>query len=188
MEHEPRPSEAGRPISWRSRLDYALLGLVAAGSALAISELIAGLFLSAPSLVRTIGQRIIDITPAPLEDWAISTFGTNDKLVLVIGIVVVTLAIGAFLGLLARDRPRPAASGFAAFGGVGFVVGLTDPLAGSTLTLVAAVAAAAVGIGVLLGFRSLLQRSPSPAGAGTPVSPRRIFPHRFGRSCCRCGG
>ena len=161
-------------MSWRSRVDYALLGVVATGFALASSELIAGAFLSAPSLIRTIGQRIIDITPAPVEDWAISTFGTNDKLVLIIGIVVVSLAIGAFLGLLARERPGPAAGGFVAFGVVGFVVGLTDPLAGSTLTLVAAVVAASTGVVVLLGFRSLLRRPPSPAGAGTTGS-RRLF-------------
>ena len=148
--------------------------MVAAGFALASSELIAGLFVSAPSLIRTIGQRIIDITPAPLEDWAISTFGTNDKLVLIIGIVVVSLVIGALLGLLARNRPGRAAAGFVAFGVVGFVVGLTDPLAGSTLTLIAAVVAAATGVGVLLGIRSLLRRSPSPAGAGATGS-RRVF-------------
>ena len=175
MEHEPTlPEASAPPNSWRSRLDYVLLGMVATGSALAISELVAGLFLSAPSLVRTIGQRIIDITPAPVEDWAISTFGTNDKLALIIGIVVVSLAIGALLGLLAEKRPGPAAAGFVLFGVVGFVVGLTDPLAGSTLTLVAAVAAAASGVGVLLGLRSLLRRSPSPAGAGAPGS-RRVF-------------
>ena len=182
MEHEPPlpetspPSapESGATNPWRSRLDYALLGVVATGFALASSELIAGLFLNAPSLIRTIGQRIIDITPAPVEDWAISTFGTNDKLVLIIGIVVVSLAIGAILGLVARARPGPAAAGIVAFGVVGFVVGLTDPLAGSMLTLLAAVVAAATGVGVLLGFRTLLLRSPSPAGAGTTGS-RRIF-------------
>lgn len=182
MEHEPPLSEtspppapeAGAPNPRRSRLDYALLGMVATGFALASSELIAGLFLSAPSLIRTIGQRVIDITPAPVEDWAISTFGTNDKLVLIIGIVVVSLAIGALLGLLARDRPGPAAAGFVAFGVVGFVVGLTDPLAGSALALLAAVVAASAGVGVLLGFRTLLRRSPSPAGAGTTGS-RRLF-------------
>ena len=174
MQQEHPLPEASPPISWRSRLDYALLGVVAAGFALASSELIAGLFVSAPSLIRTIGQRIIDITPAPLEDWAISTFGTNDKLVLIIGIVVVSLVIGALLGLLARNRPGPAAAGFVAFGVVGFVVGLTDPLAGSTLTLIAAVVAAATGVAVLLGIRSLLRRSPSPAGAGATGS-RRVF-------------
>ena len=100
-------------------------------------------------------------------------------MVLITGIVVVSLVIGALLGLVSRERPRVAAAGFVAFGVVGFVVGLTDPLSGTLLTLVAAVVAAGVGVGLLVGLRSLLDRataeaagSPSPgAGAGS----RRAF-------------
>ena len=164
---DPSPS-----ITLRSRLDYALLGIVATGAALAVSELIAGLFLSAPSLIRAIGQWVIDITPAPVEDWAISTFGTNDKLALITGIVVVSLAIGALLGLLARNRPRAAAAGFVVFGVVGCVAGLSDPLAGATLTLVSAAAATLIGIGALLGLRSLLQRASAPDAGGSFASRR----------------
>lgn len=179
MEQES-PTPNGSRTSWRSRLDYSLIGLVATGAALAASELVAGLFLSAPSLIRTIGQRIIDITPGPVEDWAISTFGTNDKLALITGIVVVSLALGVLLGMLSQERPRLAVIGFLAFGVVGFVVGLTDPLSGAVLTLVAAVAAAGAGIGVLLGLRSLLRRSPPAQGtpslaAETLVGSRRDF-------------
>ena len=174
MEHEAPTPEPSPSISWRSRLDYAMSGAVAVGAALAVSELIAGLFLSAPSLILTIGQRVIDITPAPVEDWAISTFGTNDKPALITGIVVVSLAIGALLGLLAIHRPGPAAAGFVVFGVVGYVAGLTDPIAGATLTFMAAAAAAAMGVGVLLGLRSLLQRA-SPPAADEMVGSRRGF-------------
>ena len=174
MEHEAPTPEPNPPSPLRSRLDFALIGAVAAGAALAISELVAGLFPSAPSLIRTIGQRVIDVTPTPVVDWAISTFGTNDKLVLIIGIVVLSLAIGAVLGLLARNRPGAAAAGFIVFGVVGYVAGLTDPLAGTVLTLVAAGAAAAMGVGVLLGLRYLLQRSAS-AAAGVAAGSRRVF-------------
>ena len=174
MEHNPPAPESGPAISIRSRLDFLLIGVVAAGAALAASELVSGLFLSAPSLIRTIGQRVIDISPVPVVDWAISTFGTNDKLVLIIGIVVVSLLIGGFLGLLARDRPGLAAAGFVVFGVVGYVAGRTDPLAGAVLTLVAAVAAAGMGVGVLLGLRFLLQRSVSPTADGA-IRSRRVF-------------
>ena len=170
MELDSTDSPTRPSPSRRSNLDHAFLGVIATGAALAASELVAGLFLSAPSLIRTIGQRIIDITPAPVEDWAISTFGTNDKPALITGIVVVSLVIGALLGLLARERPRPAAAGFVAFGVVGFLVGLTDPLSTSFLTLVAAVAAAGVGVGVLLGLRSLLVQAAAPVP--DPGSPR----------------
>ena len=174
MKHNPPAPESGPAISIRSRLDFVLIGVVAAGAALAASELVSGLFLSAPSLIRTIGQRVIDISPVPVVDWAISTFGTNDKLVLIIGIVVVSLLIGGFLGLLARDRPGLAAAGFVVFGVVGYVAGRTDPLAGAVLTLVAAVAAAGMGVGVLLGLRFLLQRSVSPTADGA-IRSRRVF-------------
>ncbi len=60
------------------------------------------------------------------------------------------------------------------FGVVGYVAGLTDPLAGAALTLVAAAVAAAAGVGILLGLRSVLQRSSSAAG-WTPAGSRRVF-------------
>ena len=173
---ERDPAVSGADPAPRSRLwpGFALLGVLAAGGALAASELVAGLFVSAPSLVRTIGQRVIDITPVPIVDWAIRMFGTNDKLVLVIGIVLVSLGIGALLGILARDRPVVASAGFVVFGAVGFVAGLTDPLAAVVLTLVAAVAAAGMGVGALLGLRSLLLRSTRPAD-GAVAGSRRAF-------------
>ncbi|MDE0374347.1 MAG: hypothetical protein OXK16_00065, partial [bacterium] len=173
---DPSTSESGPAPSSRLWLGFALLGAVAAGAALAVSELVAGAFPSAPSLVRTIGQRVIDVTPVPVVDWAIAMFGTNDKLVLVIGIVLVSLGIGALLGLLSRDRPGMAAAGFVLFGAVGFVVGLTDPLAGTVLTLVAAVAAAGLGVGVLLGLRSLFADATRPgSGAAAVAGSRRAF-------------
>ena len=176
MGHDPSSTQSGQAPSSRPWIGFALLGVVAAGAALAVSELVAGIFLSAPSLVRTIGQRVIDITPVPVVDWAIAMFGANDKLVLVIGIVLVSLGIGAFLGLLARDRPGVAAAGFVVFGAVGFVAGLTDPPAGAVFTLVAAAAAAGMGIGVLLGLRYLLAgpARPSP-GAVAFAGSRRAF-------------
>ena len=174
MERDPGVPEADPVLTSRPWPGFALLGAVAAGAALAASELVAGLFMSAPSLVRTIGQRVIDVTPVPIVDWAIRMFGTNDKLVLVIGIVLVSLGIGALLGMLARERPGLASTGFVVFGAVGFVVGLTDPLAGAVLTLAAAVAAAGMGVGVLLGLRYLLLRSAEPAD-GAVAGSRRAF-------------
>ena len=174
MGREPAASEGDPDLTSPLWPGFALLGVVAAGAALAASELVAGLFLSAPSLVRTIGQRIIDITPVPIVDWAIAMFGANDKLVLVIGIIIVSLVLRALLGLLSRDRPGIASAGFVVFGAVGFVVGLTDPLAGVVLTLVAAVAAAGMGVGVLLGLRAMLLRPTRPAD-GAVAGSRRAF-------------
>ncbi|MXY76262.1 MAG: molybdopterin-dependent oxidoreductase [Acidimicrobiia bacterium] len=166
------------PGGWRSTRDYFLAGLVASGFAMAFSEMLASFFVSAPSLVLTIGQRFIDITPAALKDWAIAVFGTNDKAVLIGGIVVVTIIIGGLLGVLARERMPLAAMGFVAFGVLGYALGITDPLATAGATLIPAVAAAGSGIAVLVVLRHLLQgpatEATDPSPAGSPDA-RRAF-------------
>ncbi len=60
-----------------------VLGLVATGAGLAAAELVVGLFERTSSPVVPVGQVFIDWVPRPLKDWAIETFGTNDKVVLV---------------------------------------------------------------------------------------------------------
>ena len=188
MEHEtpdPAPqteqedpassSPASAPAAEAPRRHYALLGLLAAGAALAASEVIAGLFLSAPSLILTIGQRFIDITPPALKDWAISVFGTADKAVFIAGMAVVVLILGALLGMLSKRRPWPAAAGFAVFGAAGYVIGLTDPLAEAGPTLLAAVTAAAVGAAAMWALRSLLPGA-AAASAGQAESALEVQP------------
>ena len=169
------------PSGWRSTRDYFLAGLVASGFAVAFSEMLASFFVSAPSLVLTIGQRFIDITPAALKDWAIAVFGTNDKAVLIGGIVVVTIIIGGLLGVVARERMPLAAMGFVAFGLLGYALGITDPLATAGATFIPAIGAAGSGIVVLVLLRRLLQGPAAEAteatDAAAAVSPdsRRAF-------------
>jgi hypothetical protein len=81
----------------------ALSGSASAALALGMSEFAAGL-LGLPSLVDGLGNWVIDVVPKPIKDWAIATFGTNDKLVLLIGITLVTILLGAVVGILARSR------------------------------------------------------------------------------------
>lgn len=176
----PDVTSSGNPPQggWRSTRDYFLAGLVATGFAVALSEMLASFFVSAPSLVLTIGQRFIDITPAALKDWAIAVFGTNDKAVLIGGIVVVTIIIGGLLGVVARKRMEVAAMGFVAFGVLGYALGITDPLATAGATLLPAIAAAGSGIAVLVLLIRLLQGAASgsadPARAVSPDA-RRAF-------------
>jgi DMSO/TMAO reductase YedYZ molybdopterin-dependent catalytic subunit len=86
-----------------------VLGLLATGSGLAAAELTVGLFDRTSSPVVPVGQVFIDWVPRPLKDWAIRTFGTNDKVVLVVGALVVLLGIGIAVGILAMRGARTAA-------------------------------------------------------------------------------
>jgi DMSO/TMAO reductase YedYZ molybdopterin-dependent catalytic subunit len=86
-----------------------LLGLVATGAGLAAAELVVGVFERTSSPVVPVGQVFIDWVPRPLKEWAIDTFGTNDKVVLVLGALVVLLGIGMSVGVLAMRGARGAA-------------------------------------------------------------------------------
>jgi len=93
-----------------------LAGLLAALLAVGVSELYAGIFGGLPSLLVSMSGRIVDLSPRAMEEFAISVFGTSDKLALVIFLVVLSGIFGAVLGAVAlRSRPI-AVAGFAAFG------------------------------------------------------------------------
>ena len=66
----------------------ALAGAVAAGLALAITELLAGLIERVPSAVAAVVCQIVDDSPTFVKDFAIEVFGTADKGALAIGTAI----------------------------------------------------------------------------------------------------
>ncbi|MBO4273287.1 oxidoreductase, partial [Microbispora triticiradicis] len=120
-----------------------LTGLVAAGVALGAAQLVAGLVDPAAAPVVAVGGAVIDATPAGLKEWAIRTFGSADKPVLLTGIVAVLALVAAGLGLLARRRTAYGLAGLAVFGLVGAVAALSRPDAGAAHVLPSLAGAAA---------------------------------------------
>jgi sulfite oxidase len=102
-------------------------GLLAAALALGVSEFVAGAVSSLPSIVESLGSWVIDVVPKPLKDFAIETFGTNDKLVLAVSIVGVTLLLGLVVRVLARKRFWVAIVVFLGFAVVGALAGARTP-------------------------------------------------------------
>ena len=178
----PRPSS--RLVGRDGRA--AVAGVVAAATALGVSELLAGLLPGATSLVAAVGQVVIDLQPAGAKDVVVGLFGTNDKLALELFIVGVGLLIGAGLGLVARRRYEIAAGAFIAFGVVGFLAALGDPLANPAMA--ATSSAISVGAGIwVLGW--LLHRSPTTAPLSDPDRPVAEMPDWSRRSfLIRAGG
>jgi DMSO/TMAO reductase YedYZ molybdopterin-dependent catalytic subunit len=151
----------------------ALAGSAAAASALAVGELVAGLAGGGqPSPVSVVGAAFIDRFAASLKDIAVALFGTNDKVALVVGIVVVSLGAGAVLGVAASRRFVVAIAGFVAFGAVGFQSYRTDELSRTATGLVASSMAVVTGIAVLWGLLSVARRlrggDRSPGGVAVP--------------------
>ena len=72
--------------------------------AIGIAQLLAGLSIPQASPVLAVGQAAIDLTPLPLKNWATSTFGTNDKNVLLTGVFVVLFLYAMVVGMVAMRR------------------------------------------------------------------------------------
>jgi DMSO/TMAO reductase YedYZ molybdopterin-dependent catalytic subunit len=114
----------------------ALSGLLAGCAALAVTELAAAAVRPEAGPLIAVGGAAIDRTPIAVKDWAIRTFGTNDKLVLQLGILAVLTLFAVALGVLARWHRRAGAAGVLVFGAVGAAAatgrpdsqGLTDAL------------------------------------------------------------
>jgi DMSO/TMAO reductase YedYZ molybdopterin-dependent catalytic subunit len=145
-------------------------GLLAAGVALGIGQLIAGLVAPDASPVVAVGEASIGLTPPPVKSFAISAFGSHDKLVLVSGILAVLAIFAAVVGVLAMRRLGYGMAGLAAFTAIGLVAALTRPTASAGYALPTliggAVAAAAL--------RLLVRAAPEPLPAPDPATRREV--------------
>ncbi len=75
-----------------------LLGLIAVGAGLALAQLLASLKNNLNAPVVSIGNRVIDHVPASIKEFAIRTFGVDDKRALVITIYFVVLVLAVLIG------------------------------------------------------------------------------------------
>ena len=141
-----------------------LAGVVATGLALGVSELLAGVIPGAASPVIAVGDAVVDRVPVAVKNVAISLFGTADKMVLLIGVVVVCAGVGAAIGAVARRRFAIGAAVFALFGGVGLLAAAGDPRASAGPS--AAALLIGVGAGLVTLRRLLASRAAAQAGSG----------------------
>ncbi|MFM7069045.1 MAG: molybdopterin-binding oxidoreductase, partial [Actinomycetes bacterium] len=97
-------------------------GVVAAVAGLGAAELFGGIARARTSPVFSVGDRGVDLVPPCVKDWAIATFGTSDKVVLLGGVLVLLGVGAACTGVVALRRGRPAAAlGVAVFTAIGVV-------------------------------------------------------------------
>jgi DMSO/TMAO reductase YedYZ molybdopterin-dependent catalytic subunit len=151
-----------------------VLGLVATGAGLAAAELVVGLLEGTSSPVVPVGQVFIDWVPKPLKDWAIDTFGTNDKVVLVVGALVVLLGVGIGVGVLAMRGARAAAVALTCVTGViGAWAVLTRPEP-TLLKLLPTI------IGTIVSIAVLLSLAPRPTSSSESPDTETVVPEPMG--------
>ncbi len=107
-------------------------GLAAAAVGVGVAQLLATFFSPAADVRDSVGSAVINLTPGPVKEWAIQTFGTNDKLFLTVMVLVVIAIIAALAALWERSRIPVGSLAIIAGGLAGCAAVLTRPGAGIT--------------------------------------------------------
>jgi DMSO/TMAO reductase YedYZ molybdopterin-dependent catalytic subunit len=157
---------AAGPPPRTSALAGAAAGVLTAAVAMGVGQLVAGLTVAQGSPVLAVGQAAIDLTPLPVKDFAISTFGADDKTALLTGILVILAAFAAVIGILAVRRLALGLAGLAVFACIGLAAALTRPTATAAYvvpTLVGAAAGAFALTRLVRAARGLRSRPGRPA-------------------------
>jgi DMSO/TMAO reductase YedYZ molybdopterin-dependent catalytic subunit len=155
-------SKRGRRAAIAAR--GAIVGIVTALVALGVAQLVAAALASARSApITAVGKLSIDHSPEAVKNFAISTFGSADKTVLIWGIRVVLLAIAVAVGVLALRRLWLGLIGLAVLTGIGVYAALVQSGATASDALPGLIGAGAGAI-ALRYFSDLARRGLVPAG------------------------
>jgi DMSO/TMAO reductase YedYZ molybdopterin-dependent catalytic subunit len=160
----------------QSRMRAGIAGVVGAVVAFGISELVHGLYSSVPSIIVSIAQRIVELTPGGLVTAGIELLGKADIPTLIATVLISTVAIAFFLGNLAVRRPFLALAGVAALAVIAVVAALADPFvppAPTVITIAGALLSGAAITELLLraaGLRAAVVPTEEPPLAGEPGS------------------
>ncbi|MGH3268055.1 MAG: molybdopterin-dependent oxidoreductase [Trebonia sp.] len=163
----------------------AVCGVLAAAVAMGIGQLVAGLSIPNASPVIAVGQAAINLTPLPVKDWATSTFGNNDKNVLLTGVFAVVFLYAIVVGVIAMRRLSYGFFGLAIFAAIGVAAALTRPNATAGWafpTVVGAVAGAFVLYRLVIAARrvSLGRVAGASGGRGAGWASGGLPPIVFG--------
>lgn len=126
----------------KARGHLALAGGIAGGAGVAVAHALTNVLNARATPIQSVAEVIIAITPGPVAEFFIGIVGRNDKPILVAGVTLAVIGLGALAGVLtARSRLLPNLI----FLGM-FVVALAAALArpGFTTTAVLPLAAGAV--------------------------------------------
>jgi DMSO/TMAO reductase YedYZ molybdopterin-dependent catalytic subunit len=147
-----------------------MIGLITAGLAVGVGELVAVFSGPQTAPVIAVGSAAIDLTPTPLKEYAVRNFGANDKLVLLTGIYATLAAIAVAAGVVAVRRLTAGVVLVAVFGVVGAWAASSRPTAKTGDLWPSIIAALAAGAVMMLLVRSY-QASREVTGAAEEQEP-----------------
>ncbi|MBT2532305.1 molybdopterin-dependent oxidoreductase [Arthrobacter sp. ISL-48] len=161
----------------------ALAGVMAAAVVLSVAELIGAFFTARATPLIALGSTFIDFTPPWMKDFAIATFGTNDKAALFAGMGLTILVLACVLGVVAYRRWALGVAGVLLMGAV-IVASVVTRASVKPVDAIPTLAGTLAGLVVLRLLISPLWRlnhwpdAPSDTAAkepGRPATSRRRF-------------
>lgn len=161
----------------------ALAGVAAAAVVLSVAELVGAFFTPRATPVIALGSTFIDFTPSWLKDFAIATFGTNDKTALFVGMGLTIFLLACVLGGVAYRKWALGVAGVLLMGAV-IVASVVTRASVKPVDAIPTLLGTAAGLLVLRLLISRLWRFNSfpdvPAGVAAkeperPATTRRAF-------------
>jgi DMSO/TMAO reductase YedYZ molybdopterin-dependent catalytic subunit len=159
-----------------SRTRAGIAGVVGAVVAFGIAELVHGLYSSVPSILVSIAQRIVELTPGGLVTAGIELLGKADIPTLIVTVIIGTVTIAFLLGNLAVRHPALALAGVAVLAAVAVAAALADPFVAQAPTVITIVGALLAGAAVsefllrAAGLRAAVEPAEEAALPGEPGS------------------
>jgi len=138
------PQQHTSLLSSPSRRLGAIVGLLSGGLAVTIGMLVAALG-DVASPIDAVGSSFIDRTPPWLKTLAIDWFGTNDKIALRVGIVIVLIAVALVAGSFSVTSPKPLISAILIFAFLG-ALAASEREGSNVASILAPIVGAVIGI------------------------------------------
>jgi DMSO/TMAO reductase YedYZ molybdopterin-dependent catalytic subunit len=158
----------------RTRAGFA--GVVGAVVAFGITELVHGLYSGVPSILVSLAQWIVELTPGTVVTQGIELLGTADIPTLITSVLIGTVVFAVLLGNLAVSRPSLALAGVGVLAIIAIAAALADPFVEAVPTIVTVVVALLAGAAVTefllraADLRPTVERMGGAVPAGAPGS------------------
>ena len=155
---------------------YAIGTVLSAAAGAGLGHLVAGFVSPEASPVLAVGSTVIDLTPTPVKEWAVSTFGTADKPILIGSVALGTLLIAGGIGLVARAHRSVGLALLGALAMTSVLAALLRPTS-TSVDLIPGLVTAVAGVLLASWYLGLLDRlgaadSDPLAGAGSDNAAR----------------
>ncbi|PRB70326.1 molybdopterin-dependent oxidoreductase [Arthrobacter sp. MYb213] len=148
---------------------FGLAGFISAAVLFSVAQLLSVFFATSSAPFVALGSTFIDFTPPWLKDFAIATFGTNDKLALFISLGVVSALLAASVGLLARRSLTAAVTAILILSAVIGASVITRSATGP-MDLVPLFFGTVFGLGTLKWLTTLAAKDASPIAEDEPAT------------------